>query len=58
MSSAVTQNTWMITARLPRDLAEQLRRVAEQRNQKVTEIVVRAISREMKESSQPAEQAA
>lgn len=58
MSSAVTQNTWMITARLPRDLAEQLRRVAEQRNQKVTEIVVRAISREMKESNQPAEQAA
>jgi predicted transcriptional regulator len=58
MSSAVTQNTWMITARLPRDLAEQLRRVAEQRNQRVTEIVVRAISREMKESNQPAEQAA
>ena len=58
MSSAITQNTWMITARLPRDLAEQLRQVAEQRNQRVTEIVVRAISREMKESNQPAEQAA
>ena len=53
MSSAITQNTWMITARLPRKLAVQLRQHAEKRNQRVTEIIVEAVEEKLNQENQP-----
>lgn len=52
MSKAITSRTWMITARLPQELAERLKRTAEQRNQRVTEIVVQAVEEKLNQENQ------
>jgi uncharacterized protein (DUF1778 family) len=52
MSSAITSRTQMITARFPRNLAEQLKSAAELRNQRMTEIVIEAVEEKLNQENQ------
>jgi predicted transcriptional regulator len=60
MSSTHTRNTWMLTTRLPHDLADQLRELAKRRNRAVSHIVTEAIAETVKKetSEHTAERAA
>jgi len=52
MSSAITQNTWMITARLPRNLTERLRQHTRKRNQRVTKFIAEAVEEKLNREDQ------
>lgn len=51
MSSTRTRNTWMLTARLPHELADQLRELAKRRNLAVSHIVTEAILETVKKET-------
>ena len=57
MSSALTANTEIITARFPHDLAAQLRALAKQKQRGVSNVIIEAVAETVrKESERPAEQ--
>ncbi|MCB0136441.1 MAG: hypothetical protein KDD75_15150 [Caldilineaceae bacterium] len=52
MSSALTANTEIITARFPHDLAAQLRALAEQKQRGVSELIIEAVAETVRKESE------
>ena len=57
LSSALTPYTQMISARFPLDLAAQLRALAEQKQRRVSDVIIEAVAETVqRESERPAEE--